>query len=196
MKTALALLVLVASISFGHAGGFGGPPPFTNGSPLVTGVDGSYQASARATNITGVFRFTYSGGSQTSGTITLSNGVLRDPYNDYVFFVEGLVFRGLVQANINSDNLTGVLDEGGVNAPNGIGAGATAGSTVGPPLGITALMTGFFTGEFDQSSPDYFFKGKGDLQITNTSSTTISIGPIQSFRFTGIRNAQPVATGT
>lgn len=188
MKTALSLLVLLVTISFGHAGGFGGPPPFTNGSPLVTGVDGSYQASARATNITGIFRFTYAGGSQSSGTITLSNGVLRDPYNDYVFFVEGLVFRGLVQANINSDNLTGVLDEGGVNAPNGIGAGPS-----GPPLGITALMTGWFTGSFDQSSPDYFFKGKGNLQLTNTSATVVTFGPLQEFRFTGIRNALPTS---
>lgn len=188
MKTALALLALAATITFGHAGGFGGPPPFTNGSPLVTGVDGAYQASARATNITGVFRFTYSGGSQTSGTITLSNGVLTDPYNDYVFFVEGLVFRGLVQANINSNNLVGVLDEGGVNAPNGIGASG------GPPLGVTALMSGWFTATIDQSSPDYFFKGKGDLQLTNTSATTIVLGPVQSFRFTGIRNAQPTGS--
>ena len=62
----------------------------------------------------GVFRFTYANGSQTSSPqLPTGNSVpdlLTDPYNDYVFFVEGQVYRGLVQANINVGSVAGVLD--------------------------------------------------------------------------------------
>ena len=64
MKIPAALLILIVASEYLHASA--GPPPFTNGSPLVSGVDGSYQATARGRNLTGVFRFTYSGGRQTS----------------------------------------------------------------------------------------------------------------------------------
>lgn len=188
MKTAFSLLALIVTAGLAHAGGFGGPPPFTNGSPLLSGVDGSYQASARGTNITGVFRFTYIDGRQTADSITLDNGTLTVPYNDYVFFVEGLVFRGLVQANINDTSLVGVLDEGGVNAPNGSGGAG------GPPLSITALMTGEFSAFIQTNSSDYFFRGKGILQLTNTTDTTIVVGGKQAFRFTGIRNSQSTSS--
>jgi hypothetical protein len=62
MKIAAAFLVFLAAALNVHASA--GPPPFTNGSPLITGVDGSYQATARGKNLTGVFRFTYVNGSQ------------------------------------------------------------------------------------------------------------------------------------
>jgi hypothetical protein len=41
--TAALLVLLVATI---NAQGSAGPPPFTNGSPLITGVDRMYQATA------------------------------------------------------------------------------------------------------------------------------------------------------
>ncbi len=117
MKFAAASLVLLLAALSAHAGV--GPPPFTNGSPLVSGVDGSYQATARGCNLTGVFRFTYANGSQTSNpqlpTGDAVPNLLTDPYNDYVFFVEGLVYRGLVQANINVGSIAGVFDNGSAN---------------------------------------------------------------------------------
>ena len=64
MKIAASFLVLLLGVVHVHASA--GPPPFTNGSPLVSGVDGSYQATARGRNLTGVFRFTYANGVQTS----------------------------------------------------------------------------------------------------------------------------------
>ena len=67
-------------------------------SPLVSGVDGSYQATARGKNRTGVFRFMYANGVQTSNpqlpTATTVPNLLTDPYNDYVFFAEGKVIEG------------------------------------------------------------------------------------------------------
>ena len=66
MKSLAASLALFLAAATVHAGGFGGPPPFTNGSPLPDGVDGSYQASATAPNTTGIIRFKYMNGVQTT----------------------------------------------------------------------------------------------------------------------------------
>jgi hypothetical protein len=117
MKIAASFLVFLTGVV--HVYASAGPPPFTNGSPLVSGVDGSYQATARGRNLTGVFRFTYANGVQTSSprlpTGNTVPNLLTDPYNDYVFFVEGKVYRGLVQANVNVSSVAGVLDNGGFN---------------------------------------------------------------------------------
>src|SRR5262245_47854324 len=127
MRILASLLLLICSVATMLASA--GAPPFTNGSPLVSGVDGSYQATARGKNLLGVFRFTYSTGVQTSSPrLPTGNSVpnlLTDPYNDYVFFVEGKTFRGLVQANINISSIAGVLDNGASNVFN-------AGASVSP----------------------------------------------------------------
>ncbi len=194
MKTFLSLLSLIATIGFANAGGFGGPPPFTNGSPLVSGVDGSYQATARGTNLVGVFRFTYSSGRQISLSSTTDvvtgDSVLSDPYNDYIFFVQGISYRGLVQANINQANIDGVLDNGGAVVPNGTALGT---DTVGG-LGLTTFMAGSFDGTIQQDSSDYFFKGGGEAQTwngvdTDGDGTADVYAPLSrvSFKFKGIR---------
>lgn len=172
MKTVLSLLAVFATIGFAQAGGFGGPPPFTNGSPLLQGVDGSYQATARGTNLTGVFRFTYSGGRQTSApelpTGDSVTNLLTDPYNDYVFFAEGLTYRGLVQANINTSQIAGVFDNGSANVP-------VYGSTTGG-LGVLAFLSGYFTGSMDQQSPYAAFSGTGEVTV-NTSEEIQELVP-------------------
>ena len=84
MKAALSLLVLIATINLARASA--GPPPFTNGSPLTTGTDGTYQAVAEGVNLTGVFSFVIRGGLQTSDQSTTING--------WVFFVDGNIFQG------------------------------------------------------------------------------------------------------
>jgi hypothetical protein len=167
MKTAAALLVLlVAAI---NAQASAGPPPFTNGSPLITGVDGSYQATARGKNLTGVFRFTYANGSQTSSPqLPTGNSVpnlLTDPYNDYVFFVEGLVYRGLVQANINTTSIAGVLDNGSANVA--IFGDSAAG------LGILSFTSGFFNGCMDQNSPFAWFHGTGEVTVNSQEEVAV-----------------------
>jgi hypothetical protein len=134
MKIAASFLVFFTGIV--HVYASAGPPPFTNGSPLVSGVDGSYQATARGKNLTGVFRFTYANGVQTSSPQlptgnTVAN-LLTDPYNDYVFFVEGKVYRGLVQANVNVGSVAGVLDNGAFNVLGANSVIPTPTATVSP----------------------------------------------------------------
>ncbi len=172
MKKVFFSLALIVAANFAHAGGFGGPPPFTNGSPLVTGVDGSYQATARGTNMVGVFRFTYSGGTQTSSP-TLPSGttvdnLLTDPYNDYVFFVEGLTYRGLVQANINTGSIAGVFDNGSANV-------AVWGDADG--LGILSFVSGFFQGSMDQQSPYAAFSGDGEITVSGPETRIVETFP-------------------
>jgi hypothetical protein len=161
MKTFAASLVLLLAVQI-SARASAGPPPFTNGSPLVSGVDGMYQATARGTNLTGVFRFTYVNGSQTSNpqlpTGNTVDNLLTDPYNDYVFFVEGLVYRGLVQANINTSSIAGVLDNGSANVAV-FGDGTTG--------NILSFTSGFFNGSIDENSPFACFHGTGEVTVND-----------------------------
>jgi hypothetical protein len=221
MKIPAALLILIVASEYLHASA--GPPPFTNGSPLVSGVDGSYQATARGKNLTGVFRFTYSGGRQTSSPqLPTGNSVgslLTDPYNDYVFFVEGRVYRGLVQANINVNSVAGVLDNGGANVPNFGGESnpvptPTASPTASPSptpstpqtvtqtsLTLFSFMNGFFNGTIDQTSPYACFHGKGEVTVTRFADTgdggfaTTGSSEVK-FRFSGVRNATGTTVST
>jgi hypothetical protein len=213
MKTLAASLVLLFAVQI-SARASAGPPPFTNGSPLVSGVDGDYQATARGKNLTGVFRFNYANGRQTSSP-QLPTGdsvpnLLTDPYNDYVFFVEGLVYRGLVQANINIGRVAGVLDNGSANVAvfaNGTDGGLTSNS----------FMSGFFNGSIDQNSPFAYFSGKGEVTVnflqevqelvpgTGTSPDNPPVfitvqqiigDSVVKFKFDGVRNATGTFTPT
>jgi hypothetical protein len=214
MKILAPLLVLIA-VSV-HVQASAGARPFTDGSPLVSGVDGNYQATARAKNLLGVFRFTYANGAQTSNPqLPTGNSVaslLTDPYNDYVFFVEGVVYRGLVQANINVFRVAGVFDNGGANVPNfgqisvvAPTATPTASPTATPTatstaslqnsLTLNSFMSGFFNGSIDQSSPDASFQGTGSVVVVSpatviANSTGLVDGSSfeRKFKFRGVRN--------
>jgi len=167
MKSAFSLLVLIATIGLAHAGGFGGPPPFTNGSPLSTGVDGTYQASARGSNLSGVISFTYSGGVQTNGA--------------WVVFYEGQVFFGPDTVAINDGSIAGVLETsfatpvGSVNSTatnNGAGISSSSSTTVVFQTGVS----GYFNADLDNNSPTGSFSGNGELaavaETVKTSTTT------------------------
>jgi hypothetical protein len=106
MKAVFSLLVLVATISFARAGSFAGPPPFTNESPLLSGMDGTYQAVASGVNLTGVFSFVISGGIQTS----TSSSVI----NSWVFFIDGNIVQGPVVAAISQTAVVGILSGGDI----------------------------------------------------------------------------------
>jgi hypothetical protein len=101
MKILVGSLALIAALSSANAGGFGGPPPFTNGSPLISGTDGSYQASVRGNNTSGIVRFSMSGGTQSSEG------------NNYAIFSEGIVYTGNTQASIMTSNISAVLETSG-----------------------------------------------------------------------------------
>lgn len=159
-KPFLLEAVLIFSSLCAHAGNFG-PAPFRNGSPLVTGVDGTYQASARAENVTGIFRFAYSGGSQT----------LNKNQNSWIFFCNGQVLRGTVIASLNQSSLNGVLDSTAqdvVRDSNG---------TVTLPLYFFSggdSASGDFHGKLELKSPAGAFSGSGQIKATPATQNTLT----------------------
>lgn len=152
MKATRPLLVLLATIGLAHAGGFGGPPPFSNGSPLQSGTDGVYQAVASAVNLSGIFSFTISNGAQT--TTPTNNG--------WVFFVDGQLLTGLVTAYVSTDKVDGILDSGfGTELPT------DDDGTVPLPLAFVIpgnAAAGSFSGDIDLNSPIVPFSGEGQLE--------------------------------
>ena len=197
MKRFIRILLASLAIATAHAGSFGGPPPFSNGSPLVTGVDGTYQAAARGTNVSGVFRFAYSNGSQTSSSSA----------NSWVFFVAGQALRGQVTAAINTKTISGVLDSGSANFATNTNGGVSL------PVILAnqgSQGAGYFNGKLQLNSAYGYFSGSGSLNgapaqtnqfvviSTNalgTATTTIqftnaasSLG-VNAFKFTGVRTS-------
>jgi hypothetical protein len=154
MKAAFSLLILVATINFAHAGSFAGPPPFTNQSPLQSGTDGTYQAIASETNLTGVFSFVIKDGIQTSDQNTIING--------WVFFVDGNIFQGSVVAAISQSKVSGILS-GGTTQSLPTGTNLTLPAAFIVP-GDTA--SGEFSGNILLNSPEGIFGGEGTLQGT------------------------------
>jgi len=166
MKTACSLLVLIASATYASASA--GPPPFTNGSPLVSGVDGSYQATVRGKNLSGIFRFSYTSGNQT----------VTDIGNSYAIFADGQCYTGDVHAAINTDTVGGVFD------------------TSDTENGNTA--SGFFNGSMDQNSAYASFSGEGALTLVNgTTNFGNSTSSASSFSDgSAVGNAATDGTGS
>lgn len=194
MKYLAFLSVLVIGLANSQAGGFGGPPPFTNGSPLISGVDGTYQASVRGNNLSGVIRFTYSSGVQT----TAFSG------NSWMIFFEGQVFSGSTEVAINNGSLAGVLEESS-NLPTTITNISENTTSTGTVYSSTIVMAqtgpaGFFSGSIDNNSPNGAFKGKGELSYvesttsnqsdsaagTSSTSTTTAVVS-EDFKIKGVR---------
>jgi hypothetical protein len=180
MKAALSLLCLIATMNFAFA--FAGPPPFTNGSPLITGTDGTYQATASGVNLTGVFSFVISGGLQTS----TSSSVI----NSWVFFVDGQIVQGPVVAAISRSDVVGVMNGGTsqVSLTTGTNGALTLPTAFIVP-GNTA--SGEFRGSISLNNPYGSFRGKGTLEgaperidqlvvITEPSAPVVSNGVVVS----------------
>jgi len=207
-RTLLICLYIAIVAPVSYAGNFG-PAPFRNGSPLVSGVDGTYQATARAENLTGIFRFAYSGGSQTQA----------DNQNSWIFFVNGQVQRGQVVASINQSSLNGILD------PNSIRTTNESGTISLPYVFISQnnLAAGEFEGKLQLKSPSGAFSGSGlmrglnattntviginelvdpspqagEIAVTQTNySTTASSTAVQSFKFRGVRTSTTSTSST
>lgn len=177
MKTfSLFFLSIALLVPVSLAGNFG-PAPFRNGSPLVTGVDGTYQATARAANVTGIFRFAYSGGSQTSNQLQ----------NSWIFFVNGQVQRGGVVANIDNSSLDGILDSQGIVS---VSTNNTNNSISLPYIIINQnnSSAGTFQGKLNLKNPNGAFSGSGMLMPSPYSTNNI-VGVSQrssgNFSFTG-----------
>lgn len=169
------LTFLLASASLfplaANAGNMFGPAPFRNGSPLVTGVDGSYQATARAENLMGIFRFAYAGGGQTANA----------GQNSWVFFVNGQILRGNVAAALDNSSLSGILDS------ESSGLSRDSNGSIVLPIYIFSganSAAGSFQGKLSLKSPSGTFSGSGQLlptpssinQLTAIARDTIIIG--------------------
>jgi hypothetical protein len=151
MKTfSLFFLSIALLVPVSLAGNFG-PAPFRNGSPLVSGNDGTYQATARAENVTGIFRFAYSGGSQTG----------NPSQNNWIFFIEGQIQKGTVQANLSESNLDGILD-----SASSVSSSSSNGTISLPYIVLSQNnnSAGVFSGKLQQKSPNGAFSGQGTLQ--------------------------------
>lgn len=208
MNLRSAFLVLSSTLALSlsaQAGGFGGPGPFRNGSPLPSGTDGVYSAVANGTNLTGLFYFTLSGGLQTEG----SRG------NSWTFFVDGQTLRGTTTANVANGKVAGILDSGLSSSVTG------EDGTVTLPIimyiqGNSA--NGVFQGTMDMNSPTGYFDGKGELSgtpdrvdqivsisengvgavVTSVTSVTIPGSTLDDidFRFRGSRLSISASTAT
>jgi hypothetical protein len=154
--------VLGLACSPAFAGNFFGPAPFRNGSPLVSGVDGTYQATARAENVTGIFRFAYSGGSQTSNQLQ----------NSWIFFVNGQIQRGAVIANMDNSKLNGILDSQGLLTAS---TNQTNASISLPYVIINQnnSSAGTFQGNINLKNPNGAFSGQGILQGSPATTNQI-----------------------
>ena len=156
----LCTLALLAAATASQAGSFGGPPPFTDLSPLQTGIDGSYQATARGTNLTGVFRFAYQNGVQSA----IPSG------NQYSFFVDGDVVSGGVTASITGKQLAGVMGGQDFSVPT-----SDSGSTELPLVFIVRgnRANGNFKGQMDLEDRMSYFSGKGSITPAPAETNTV-----------------------
>jgi len=199
MKRSIAFLLLAFAAASAQAGSFGGPPPFTNGSPLQSGVNGAYQASARGSNLSGIITFAYSGGVQTT---TASQ-------NKWVIFYQGEIFAGFTDAAINDGNISGVLETSALGPKTRTTSGntttssnstdslsivvvapgtpaftsnssgtssSTSTSSTSNTLAALANPSGYFDAKLNNNSPTVSFKGSGVLSgvFTNTNVNSSS----------------------
>lgn len=156
----LCTLAVLVSASLSHAGSFGGPPPFTNLSPLQSGIDGSYQATCRGENLIGVIRFAYQGGVQSA----------LPAANAYSFFVAGDTVSGNVTASITGKDLAGVLAGQDFNVPSN-----DTGSTELPLVFIVRgnRASGSFEGKLDLEDRMSVFNGSGFIAPANEETNTV-----------------------
>jgi hypothetical protein len=156
----LCAFSLLATAAASFAGSFGGPGPWSDQSPLQSGIDGSYQATARGLNLTGVFRFAYENNVQSPVASA----------NQYSFFVDGQVVTGGVVAAINGKNLAGVLGGQDFSVPTN-----NNGSTELPLVFIVRgnRANGNFNGQMNLEDPMSAFNGKGKITPSPLETNTV-----------------------
>jgi hypothetical protein len=156
----LVVLLSFAAAAVSYAGSFGGPGPWSDQSPLQSGIDGSYQATARGVNLTGVFRFAYQNNVQSPDSTA----------NQYSFFVDGRVVTGGVVAAINGKNLAGVLGGQDFSVPTN-----NTGSTELPLVFIVRgnRANGRFEGQMNFEDPMAAFNGKGNISPSPEETNSV-----------------------
>lgn len=181
-KVITVLALSLVSLSSSFAGGFGGPPPFRNGSPLPTGVNGAYVGAVSGSNMSGVIAFEYTAGVQ--------SGVAAR--NTWVIFFEGQVYRGVTDVAIADGNISGILGTSTAAPVGRTNSSSSSNSTVivGPPnfnsastrtqsetLASLVNPSGFFNAKLNKNSPTGSFKGNGMLEgVFSTTATATTTG--------------------
>ena len=161
------ILSLIISSTVALAGGsMFGPPPFTNGSPLSTGVQGTYQASAVGPGITGIIRFSYNSERNPSAL----------GLNDYIFFVNGTIVSGATQAAIMNNRISGILNQ--ANTP-----------TTPPTDGYFDSLGGYFDAKMQGNSPFGSFSGTGALQVYESVGGAPITSVSKGFKVSGVRTS-------
>lgn len=157
LAAASALILSCAPL---HAGSFGGPRPFSGGSPLVTGTDGIYQAVATAKNASGIISWEIINGAQTSSTAN----------NSWSFFVDGQTLTGNTTANVSQGKVAGVLESADTFAID-------EGSITLPAVFIFTSndASGDFKGTIDFSTRNSSIDGSGRLRGTPQRTYTIFV---------------------
>ena len=166
MRFLPTLALFALTLSTASAGSLFGPPPFTNGSPLPTGVQGSYQASAVGQGITGIIRFSYNaqGNPNTTGL------------NNFIFFINGTIVTGQTQASIMTDKTYGILITQAVVLP--------------PNLAAFTSTGGSFNAKINTKSPNYSFQGNGVLATFEQLTSADPITPVnRTFTVRGMRTS-------
>lgn len=164
----LCAFSLLAAASASFAGSFGGPGPWSDQSPLQSGIDGSYQATARGINLTGIFRFAYQNGVQSPISTA----------NMYSFFVDGQVVTGGVVAAINGKNLAGVLGGQDFTVPTN-----NTGSAEMPLVFIVRgnRANGQFNGQMNLEDPMAAFNGNGKVSPAPLETNTVVLIQTNNF---------------
>ena len=167
MKRSIALLMLAFTAATAHAGSFGGPTSLN--SSLDTTAEGTYQATVRARNLSGILRFAYNSNNNPVNTSTNPSA--------YVFFIDGMLVAGTVDAAIMSSKIAGILEGGTV-------------AVVSPFYFDYEVPGGSFNASIDTSSANYFFKGKGSLQIfTEATAADPIVSDVRDFKISGQRTS-------
>lgn len=167
----LSAFALLAVATASQAGSFGGPPPFTDLSPLQSGIDGSYQATCRGDNLIGVLRFAYQNGVQ--------SGI--GSANTYNFFVEGQVVTGGVTVSITGKDIAGVLGGQDFSVPT-----SDTGTSELPLVFVVRgnRANGNFTGKINLEDRMAAFGGSGEITAAPGETNTVVL--IQTNNNSGI----------
>jgi len=180
MRPTLLLLPVILVLSMAPLQALG-PGPFRNGSPLASGTDGVYQAVATAPNVTGLFSWSITQGTQTSGQRN----------NNWVFFVDGELITGNTVASMSQGKVSGVLDSGLSS-----GLPTNPDGTVPVPLAFVIpgnAASGFFNGQINLKSPVAAFKGDGLIQgLPERTDLLVYILDLSNFVNFGANPPEPV----
>lgn len=207
VKTAARLLALTALalplLPLAHAGSFGGPAPFRNGSPLSSGMDGRYSAVAKGdkgSGIAGIVNFEIKNNTQTNNPL----------YNRWVMFVANQTVQGSTAVAVEGSDITGILDSAASAAAP---TDAKGGIKIPTAWQIkTNGANGYFEGKLNKRT--FIFNGEGrlvgspartDLIVIVQQSDTLPVvtanAPIPASSFNGsfsfrLRGSQmtPIAT--